>query len=85
METEPTTKLHYDDVVCEQQIGGGVDVIHKATFSGNYVAIKRMKEVGASADSIDELEREIAMLDKFRCDQIVHFYGACTIHNHVMR
>ena len=24
------------------------------------------------------------MLDKFRCDQIVHFYGACVIPKHVM-
>ena len=24
------------------------------------------------------------MLDKFRCDHTVHFYGACTITNHVM-
>ena len=24
------------------------------------------------------------MLDKFRCDGVVHFYGACTIRNHVM-
>ena len=24
------------------------------------------------------------MLDKFRCEQIVHFYGACFIRKHVM-
>ena len=24
------------------------------------------------------------MLDKFRCEQVVHFYGACLIRNHVM-
>ena len=40
--------------------------------------------VGASAESMDEFAKEVAMLDKFRCDQIVHFYGACVIPNHVM-
>ena len=24
------------------------------------------------------------MLDKFRCDFVVHFYGACFIPNHIM-
>ena len=31
-----------------------------------------------------EFAKQVAMLDKFRCDEIVHFYGACTIPNHVM-
>ena len=43
-----------------------------------------MKEVGTSADALDEFEKEVSMLDKFRCDQIVHFYGACVIPNHIM-
>ena len=84
-ETEVTTKLHYDDVVCEKQIGeGSFGVVFKGTFRGNDVAIKKMKEVDASEASMAEFEKEVAMLDKFRCDQIVHFYGACFIPNHVM-
>ena len=63
---------------------GSFGVVYKGTFHGNDVAVKKMKEVGVSADAIDEFEKEVAMLDKFRCDQIVHFYGACTIPNHVM-
>ena len=43
-----------------------------------------MKNVGATEDSMAEFEKEVAMLDKFRCDQIVHFYGACFIPNHIM-
>ena len=27
--------------------------------------------------------KEIAILEKFHCDQIIHFYGACFIPNHV--
>ena len=33
---------------------------------------------------MDEFVREVKMLDKFRCDFIVHFFGACSIRNHVM-
>ena len=84
-ETELTTKLHYDDIICDKQIGeGSFGIVFKGTFHGNDVAVKKMKEVGVSADSMDEFEKEVAMLDKFRCEQIVHFYGACFIRNHVM-
>ena len=31
-----------------------------------------------------EFAKEIAMIDKFKCEQIVHFSGASTITNHVM-
>ena len=51
---------------------------------GTDVAVKKMKEVGASERSMEEFAKEVAMLDKFRCDQIVHFYGACFIPNHIM-
>ena len=44
----------------------------------------KMKEVDATADSMEEFEKEVGMLDKFRCDQIVHFYGACLNVNHIM-
>ena len=30
-----------------------------------------------------EFIKEVAMLDKFRCDEIVHFYRACVIPNHM--
>ena len=84
-ETEVTTKLHYDDVICEKQIGeGGFGVVYKGTFWGNDVAVKYLKVAEVSSDEMEEFRKEVAMLDKFRCDQIVHFYGACFIPNHVM-
>ena len=83
-DTEMTTKLHCDDIVCEKQIGEwSFGVVYKGTFRGNDVAVK-MKEVDATADSMDEFAKEVAMLDKFRCDFIVHFYGVGTISNHIM-
>ena len=85
VETELMTKLHYDDVLCDKQIGeGSFGVVFKGTFRGNEVAVKKMKEIGATADSLEEFEKEVEMLDKFRCEQIVHFYGACFIPNHIM-
>ena len=83
--TEVSTKLHYGDVACEAQVGeGSFGVVFKGTFRGNDVAVKKMKDVDASDEAMDEFLKEVAMLDKFRCDQIVHFYGACVIPNHVM-
>lgn len=84
-ETELTTKLYYDDIVCETQIGeGSFGVVFKGRFRDNVVAVKKMKEVGASEEAMEEFAKEVAMLAKFRCEQIVHFYGACTIRNHIM-
>ena len=45
-----------------------------------------MKQIGDGTGNNDdekmsEFEREVAMLDKFRCDFIVHFYGAVFIKN----
>ena len=84
-ETELTSKLHYDDIVCEKQIGeGSFGIVFKGKFRGETVAVKKMKGVGVTDESMDEFAKEVAMLDKFRCDFIVHFYGACLIPNHVM-
>ena len=79
-ETELTTKLHYDDITCEKQIGeGSFGVVYNGTFGANDVAVKKMKEVTANDEAMAELVKEVTLLDKFRCDQNVHFYGACTI------
>ena len=84
-ETEMTTILHYDDIACEKQIGeGSFGVVFKGTFRGDVVEVKKMKDVVASEASMDEFVREVGMLDKFRCDQVVHFYGACLIPNDIM-
>ena len=38
-----------------------------------------MKDGFNDAESLEEFEKEVAMLDKFRCDYIIHFYGAVFI------
>ena len=73
-ETEVTTRLHYRDVTGEQKIGeGSFGVVFKGTFHGNDVVIKTMKDVGMRADAMGEFMKESDTLDKFQCDEIVHF------------
>ena len=45
------------------------------------MAIKRMKQLeeGDEEKAMKEFNREVAMLDKFRCDYMIHFYGAVFI------
>ena len=54
----------------------------KGTFLGNDAVNKKLKVSGDG--SLDEFEKEVAMLDKFRCDQVVHSNGACTIINRIV-
>ena len=83
--TEGKTKLQYNDVLYEKQIREGVfGIVFKGTFKGNDDAVKKMKEVGGSAESMEEFEKEVAMLDKFWSDFVVHLHGSCLIPNHIM-
>ncbi|EAL50878.2 tyrosine kinase, putative [Entamoeba histolytica HM-1:IMSS] len=77
--TVVSTRLDYDEIQEEKQIGeGSFGVVFKGTFQGNKVAIKKMK-MGDDEEAMEEFNKEVAMLDKFRCEYIVHFYGAVFI------
>ena len=52
-------------------------------FRGNEVAIKKMKETLQTEESMEEFNKEVSMLDKFRNEYIVHFYGAVFIPNKI--
>ncbi|ELP92483.1 protein serine/threonine kinase, putative [Entamoeba invadens IP1] len=80
--TEVSTLLDFDEIKEKKKIGeGGFGVVYRGDFRGNDVAIKKMKDVFNSEESIIEFEKEVKMLDKFRSDFIVHFYGAVMIPN----
>ncbi|ELP92345.1 protein serine/threonine kinase, putative [Entamoeba invadens IP1] len=83
--TEQSTKLNYRELEEFSQIGeGSFGVVFKGTFRGNTVAIKKMKLSGEEDDNVMiEFENEVNMLDKFRSEYIVHFYGAVFIPNKV--
>ena len=42
-----------------------------------------MKEIKQTIESIEEFNKEVTMLDKFRCSYIIHFYGAVFIPNKI--
>ena len=49
------------------------------------VPVKKKKEIDSSDGPPEEFEREVTTLEKFRCDFIVHFYGACFIQKHILK
>ncbi|ELP84767.1 protein serine/threonine kinase, putative [Entamoeba invadens IP1] len=80
--TIKTTKLNNSELLEDSKVGeGSFGVVYKGKFRDNIVAIKRLKNTTMTENAIKEFEKEVSMLDKFRCDYIVHFYGAVLIPN----
>ncbi|EDS89091.1 tyrosine kinase putative [Entamoeba histolytica] len=83
-ETEISTRLDPDEIKEEKKIGeGSFGIVYVGEFRGNKVAIKKMKQVEESEDKKKEFEKEVAMLDKFRDEYIIQFYGAVFIPNKI--
>ncbi|ELP91623.1 protein serine/threonine kinase, putative [Entamoeba invadens IP1] len=82
--TANSTKLDYHELIDEKKLGeGSFGIVYKGKYHEKTVAIKKMKNAQATKSAIDEFTKEVAMLDKFRSDYIIHFYGACYIPSHV--
>ncbi|ELP90569.1 protein serine/threonine kinase, putative [Entamoeba invadens IP1] len=85
--TEVTTRLDPNELEEEKQIGeGSFGVVFIGTFRGNKVAIKKLKQTESHVileSEIDEFEKEVQMLDKFRSEHIVHFYGAVFVSHKI--
>ncbi|ELP84035.1 protein serine/threonine kinase, putative [Entamoeba invadens IP1] len=81
--TQQSTRIDYDELVEENKLGeGSFGIVYKGTYRKHIVAIKKMKNI-MDDNAIDEFINEVSMLDKFRSEYIVHFYGAVFIPNKV--
>ncbi|ELP83573.1 protein serine/threonine kinase, putative [Entamoeba invadens IP1] len=70
--TKISTRLDPDSLIEEKQISvGSFGVVFKGKLGRNTVAIKKMKNATDSKDQMAEFEKEVSMLDKFRCDYII--------------
>ncbi|ELP90449.1 protein serine/threonine kinase, putative [Entamoeba invadens IP1] len=75
-ETVLSTRLDPTEIRNEKKLGeGGFGIVYRGKYRGNCVAIKRMKNYDDN-NSLTEFEKEVQMLDKFRSEYVVHFYGA---------
>ncbi|ELP94573.1 protein serine/threonine kinase, putative [Entamoeba invadens IP1] len=92
--TQQTTKLNYKELDVITKLGeGSFGIVYMGNYRGNFVAIKKMKQIASpntltneitdEKKSLQEFENEVNMLDKFRSEFIVHFYGAVFIPNKV--
>ncbi|KAL7715116.1 Tyrosine kinase [Entamoeba marina] len=80
VETNISTKIDYDELNEEKEIGSGTfGLVYKGNYRGSVVAIKKLKRIQIIEGVVDDFLKEIAMLDKFRCDYIINFHGAVCI------
>ncbi|ELP83956.1 protein serine/threonine kinase, putative [Entamoeba invadens IP1] len=74
------------ELITKKKLGeGSFGIVYKGSFRGNIVAIKKMKslEGGDAEEQMKQFSNEVSMLNKFRSEYIVHFYGAVFIPNRV--
>ncbi|ELP91890.1 protein serine/threonine kinase, putative [Entamoeba invadens IP1] len=82
--TELTTRLDYRELTEGKKLGqGSFGIVYKGIFRGKSVAIKKMKQSYNDEKMMKEFIKEVSMLDKFRNEYIVHFYGAVVIPNKI--
>ena len=85
VKTMQSTRLDYRELKEDKKIGEGTfGTVYLGKYRDHDVAIKKMKTIddgegGDDERQMQEFEREVKMLDKIRCEHIIHFYGAVMI------
>ncbi|ELP89452.1 protein serine/threonine kinase, putative [Entamoeba invadens IP1] len=84
VQTEVTTHIDPCELIKEKRIGSGsFGIVFLGYYRGNKVAIKYARNITDDSKQFSEFESEVAMLDKFRCEFIIHFYGAVFIKSQI--
>ncbi|BFU24650.1 protein kinase domain containing protein [Entamoeba histolytica] len=80
--TQYSPRLNPEEIISENVIGeGSFGVVFKGKYRGSTVVIKKFKNM--RDESLKEFDKEVTMLDKFRCDYVVYFYGAVFVPNKI--
>ncbi|ELP95026.1 protein serine/threonine kinase, putative [Entamoeba invadens IP1] len=83
--SELSTRLDFSEIIENKKIGeGSFGVVYLGYFRGNKVAVKHMRNRNTEQKAMQaEFDKEVTMLDKFRCNYIIHFFGACYTSSHI--
>ncbi|ELP85579.1 protein kinase domain containing protein, partial [Entamoeba invadens IP1] len=78
--TEISTRLDPQEIQKLRKLGeGSFGIVYEGIYRGEKVAIKMIKDIPNFSSNGDEFEKEVQMLDKFRSDYIINFFGAVFI------
>ena len=82
LSTVLSTRLDFDELDCSTKLGeGSFGIVFLGTYRGSKVAIKKLKGMMSNKKQLKQFEKEVNMLNKFRCDYTIGFFGACFIPN----